>query len=145
MNIYNEISIVIASIAGWIASKKWIFPYIIKMWKWLKERKKENDKNNIDASKELTQIKEDQNNVYENQIDFLVNQLNTLENQLANYQIQLEKMRAKILELNSSIYSQSLTIGKLKSFSCCKADCPYRQLCDENNLQEKNNEDESKS
>lgn len=44
----TTISTVAGTIISYIASKKYIFPYIVKAYEWLKNRKKEQDKENID-------------------------------------------------------------------------------------------------
>ena len=144
IQILNDISIAIGSIAAFILSKKWVVPLLIKCWHWLKHEKKEYDDNNIDSSKELTNIKNSNVKVYESQINFLVNQLQTLELQLDNYSVQLEKLREKILELNTSLFNKSMTIGKLREMSCCKSDCQFREMCNENDVIKEEEKDEVK-
>ncbi len=71
-------------------SKKYLFPQLLKFGEWIKERKKENEKHNVNLKKELTDLTDKSNDVYENQINFLMQQVKQLENELIEYQKQLE-------------------------------------------------------
>lgn len=111
------------SIAAWLASEKWIFPFIKTTWEWLVD----NGRRNIDTSKEIKDLEEKTNSTYEDQITFLVGQIDHLEKQLLQYSEQLEKLRAKILELNQKLFNKSMEISKLREMACCNSECKFRQ------------------
>lgn len=121
----------ITTLIGWLVSKKYILPHIIKLWSWLKDRKRENENHNVNLKKELTDLTDKSNDVYENQINFLMQQVKQLENELIEYQKQLETFRSKILELNNNLYHKSLTIGKLRQYCCKNENCKMRIYCDD--------------
>lgn len=120
-----------STILTWVMGKKYLLPQLIKLWEWIKEKKKENDNHKLNATKELKEIEEKSNDVYENQITFLMQQVQQLENELLEYQKQLEVFRKKILELNNSLYHKSLIIGKLRQYCCKNEDCKFRIYCDD--------------
>lgn len=115
------------SIAAWLASEKFLIPWIVRGWKWVIDRGRELDAKNLDSTKELKEIEEKTNETYENQINFLVGQIDHLEKQLLQYSEQLEKLRAKILELNQKLFNKSMEISRLKELTCCNQNCKFRQ------------------
>lgn len=119
------------TIISWLVGKEFLFPQILKLWQWIKERKQQQDNHNVNASKEIAEYKDKSNDVYENQITFLMQQVQQLENELIEYQKQLEMFRRKILELNNNLYHKSLIIGKLRQYCCKNEDCKMRQYCDD--------------
>lgn len=119
----------IGGIITWLIGKDFLLPQILKLITWIKERKKERDETNVNATKELTSIKKENNEVYENQITFLLNQIQHLENELIEYSKQLERLRNKILELNDRLYNKQLIISKLRKYCCANESCELRQEC----------------
>lgn len=124
----------VSTLCAWLISKKWLLPYIVKAWEWLKERKHKQDNDNIDATKELTAIKKESNEVYESQIKFLTTQVEHLENELLQFQNQLEILRKKILELNQKLFHKSMLIDKLKNLCCKNKHCKMRIYCDDSDF-----------
>ncbi len=130
------IATALGSIIAWITSKKFIFPYLVKIYEWLKNRKKEQDKENVDSSKELLDIKEKSNDVYQNQIEFTVNQINKLQTLLTEKQTeindyinQLSELRTQIVKLQKELSEEQMRSNKLSSLVCCNSDCKCRQTC----------------
>lgn len=134
MSITQTIVTAVSTLCAWLISKKWLLPYIVKVWEWLKERKHKQDTSNIDATKELTAIKKESNEVYESQITFLTTQVEHLENELLQFQNQLELLRKKILELNQKLFHKSMLIDKLKHLCCKNEGCKMRVYCDDNDF-----------
>lgn len=139
--IIQTIITICSTIITWLIGKKYLLPYIIKAWEWLRERKHKQDANNIDATKELTAIKKESNEVYESQITFLTTQVEHLENELLQFQNQLELLRKKILELNQKLFHKSMLIDKLKHLCCKNEGCKMRVYCNENDFCISNKED----
>lgn len=125
----NTFITIISTVITWLLGKQFLLPQIVRLWNYIKEKKKEQDKSNVDSTKELIEIKQNNNDLYQNQISFLVKQVEYFENELLNYQSQLELLRKKILELNNQLYSKSLIIGKLRQYCCANEDCKYRIYC----------------
>ena len=112
----NEtIGTIVLTVIGWLASEKFLFPQLIKLWKWIRGVKKEIDKGNVDASKEILNVKEQHAEIYESQINFLMSQVDRLEQEINQHQEQLAKMRSMILELNSRLFKKDVIIGKLST------------------------------
>lgn len=92
-----EISIIqvlitsISAIFAYILSKRYLFKYIVKFFKWLLNIKQEFDKRNVDASKEILNIKDRNNDIYENQIEFLTAQVKAFEERINFKQQELNK------------------------------------------------------
>lgn len=127
----------ITAIFTYIISKKYLFKYIIQFIEWLFNFKKDFDKKNVDASKELLEIKDSSNNVYENQIIFLTEQVKTFEerinfkqNELNKYLDELSELRQKILVLQKDVYNNQVQIAQLKSMYCGNISCQARINCD---------------
>nr|WP_320038850.1 hypothetical protein [uncultured Bacteroides sp.] len=132
----TTISTVAGTIISYIASKKYIFPYIVKAYEWLKNRKKEQDKENIDSSKELLDIKEKSNDVYENQLEFTLSQidklqklLNDKQTEINEYINQLSSLRKQLVELQKELTNEQLKNNKLSSLVCYNSECKCRQIC----------------
>lgn len=123
----------ICSIATWLAGEKFLFPQLVNIWNWIINRKRENDEHNINATKEVFEVKEAANNAYEEQITFFMTQIRQLEEELLNYQEQLGKLRTKILELNNQLYANSLEMNKYKHLCCMNESCQFRQSCSDFN------------
>jgi chromosome segregation ATPase len=128
----------ISSVGGWIVSKKFVVPYIVKAYEWIRNYKKEQDKENIDSSKELIEIKEQTNNVYENQLEFCMKQIAELQTNLTDkqkelndYINQLSELRNKIVELQKQLYESQMKYSKLSSLCCSNKECQFRQSCNE--------------
>lgn len=92
-----EISIVqilitsISAIFAYILSKRYLFKYVVQFFKWLFNIKQEFDKRNVDASKEILNIKDRNNDIYENQIEFLTTQVKAFEERINFKQQELNK------------------------------------------------------
>lgn len=136
VQILNYIITAISSIVAFAISKKILWKYVVQASKWLFNFKKDFDKKNVDASKELLLIKDKNNDVYENQIQFLTSQVNTLEGrinfkqeELNKYLDELQQLREKIVELQKQIYDNKLKIAHLESLCCSKLDCESRCKC----------------
>ena len=131
--IEQTIGTVVLSIGGWIAGQKFLLPHLVKGWNWIRGRKKEFDDQNVDASKNILDIKLQNQEVYESQITFLMNQIDRLEHEINNHQEQLGKMRSMVLELNSRLFKKDILIGKLRELCCANADCKFRVMCTDDN------------
>lgn len=125
----QTIGTAIIGICGWLAGEKFLFPWIVKGWDWIRGKKKEFDDENVDASKEILDIKQQSQEVYESQINFLMNQIDRLEQEINSHQEQLSKMRSMVLELNSRLFKKDVLIGKLRELCCANAGCKFRVLC----------------
>lgn len=124
---------ILLTIAGtiltWLASEKFLIPWIVTGWNWMINKGRELDDKNINSTKELKEIEDKISSNYESQIKFLVESVERLEHELLEYQKTLEELRSKILELNQRLYQKSLTITKLRQISCTNAECPNRAFC----------------
>lgn len=129
----QTIGTIVLSISGWLVGQKFLLPYLIKGWDWIRGKKKEIDDQNVDASKSILDIKLQSQEVYESQINFLMNQIDRLEQEINNHQGQLQKMRSMVLELNSRLFKKDILIGKLRELCCANADCKFRVLCTDDN------------
>lgn len=125
----ETIGTIIITICGWLAGQKFLLPWLIKGWDWLRGKKKEFDNENVDASKEILDIKQQSQEVYESQINFLMNQIDRLEQEINSHQEQLTKMRSMVLELNSRLFKKDVLIGKLRELCCANTDCKFRVFC----------------
>lgn len=122
----EQIITIIGSILAWLASEKFLIPWIVKGWNWLIERGRDLDDKNIDFTKELKGIEESTINNYKNQIEFLVQRVEQLEHELLEYQKILEELRGKILSLNNQLYRKSMSLARYKQLSCSLENCPHR-------------------
>ena len=43
------------TIISWLVGKEFLFPQILKLWQWIKERKQQQDNHNVNASKEIAE------------------------------------------------------------------------------------------
>lgn len=135
----EALQIILTAIGGiitYIISKEYIAGYVIQFFKWLFNRKKEKDNNNIDATKELIDIRNDNNEVYENQIEFLTQQVKNFEeritfkqNELNKYLDELQELRQKIVKMQELIFDNQMKIAKLQAMCCAKLECPDRIQC----------------
>lgn len=126
----------VSAIFAYIISKKYIFKYVIQFFKWLFNIKQEFDKQNVNASKELLEIKDKNNNVYEEQIQFLTQQIQTLEERIEFKQAELNKyldelavLRQKIVDMQEKICDNQLHIAELESYCCKNIECKSRCRC----------------
>ena len=119
----------IGTIVTYLMAQKWIFPFIAKVWVWLKEKKKEQEDNNISATEEILEYKKNTIDVTEKQFEVLLNQITSLEEELQNYANELQKLRTTILRLNARLYDKSILITKLQKKCCDREDCPNRIAC----------------
>lgn len=134
--ILNYILTAISSIVAFALSKKYLWKYIINFFKWLLNIKKDFDKKNVDASKELLTIKDKNNDVYENQIQFLTDQIKVFEErinfkqqELNKYLDELQELREKIIQMQKQIYDNRLKIVHLQSLCCSNLECKLRCKC----------------
>lgn len=125
----QTIGTIVLSIVGWLAGQKFLLPWLIKFWDWIRGKKKELDEQNVDASKEIVDLKAQHQEVYESQINFLMNQIDRLEQEINSHQTQLGKMRSMVLELNSRLFKKDVLIGKLRELCCANTNCKFRVLC----------------
>lgn len=126
----NEtVGTIVLTVVGWLASEKFLFPQLVKLWNWVRGIKKEIDEENVDASKEILNVKEQHAEIYESQINFLMNQIDRLEKEINQHQEQLSKMRSMVLELNSRLFKKDVIIGKLRELCCANINCKYREYC----------------
>lgn len=128
------------TIVAWLASEKFLIPWIAKGWDWLINKGRELDDKNIDFTKELKEIEESTICNYKNQIEFLVQRVEQLEQELIAYQKILEELRGRILNLNNQLYRKSMSLAKYREHSCGKKDCPYREYLIDEEIQD-NKED----
>lgn len=126
----------ISSIIAFIFSRRYLWKYVVQAFEWLFNFKKDFDKKNVDASKEILNIKDKNNDIYENQIEFLTAQVNTLEGrinfkqeELNKYLDELQQLREKIVELQKQIYDNKLKIAHLESLCCGNLECKSRCKC----------------
>lgn len=125
----QTIGTIILSIGGWLVGQKFLLPYLIKVWNWIRGKKKEFDDENVDASKEILNVKLQSQEVYESQINFLMSQIDRLEKEINSHQEQLGKMRSMVLELNSRLFKKDVLIGKLRELCCANTSCKFRVMC----------------
>lgn len=121
------------SITTWILSKEYLFPYIVKAYEWIIGKKREKDKENIDSSKELLEIRDKANDVYENQLEFCMKQIGELQTRLTEKQYelndyinQLAELRSKIVDMQKQLYESQIKNNKLSSLCCSNLGCKYR-------------------
>lgn len=136
VEIINYIITALSSIIAFGLSKKYIWRYVVQAFNWLFNFKKDFDKQNVDASKELLTIKDKNNDVYENQIQFLTDQIKIFEERINNKQQELNKyldelqeLREKIIQMQKQIYDNRLKIVHLQSLCCSNLDCKLRCKC----------------
>lgn len=129
MDIVDVILASLGSIFTFICAQKWIFPLFGKIWCWLKDRKKELDEHNIDATESILDIKKGTIEVTEKQFELLLNQISRLEEELQSYSNELQKLRTTILRLNAKLYDKSLLLSKLQKKCCDRVDCKDRIVC----------------
>jgi len=134
----ETVTTVVSSVVSWIVSKKYIFPYIKQAFEWIRNYKKEKDKENIDSSKELLEIKDKSNDVYENQLQFCMKQISDLQtvltlkqSEINDYINQLSDLRNKIVDLQKQLYDSQMKYSKLSSLCCSNKECQFRQSCNE--------------
>lgn len=127
---------ILSSISVFILSKKYLWKYVVQAFQWLFNLKKDFDKKNVDASKEILNIKDRNNDIYENQIEFLTAQVKAFEDrinfkqqELNKYLDELQQLREKIVEMQKQIYNNRLKIAHLESLCCSKLDCESRCKC----------------
>lgn len=125
----QTIGTIILSICGWLAGEKFLLPWIVKGWDWIRGKKREFDDENVDASKEILNVKLQSQEVYESQINFLMSQIDRLEQEINSHQEQLGKMRSMVLELNSRLFKKDVLIGKLRELCCANTSCKFRVMC----------------
>ena len=144
MNLVDSIILTsIGSIFTFICAQKWIFPLLGKLWTWMKDKKKELDEHNIDATESILEIKKGTIEVTEKQFEVLLNQISSLEEELQAYANELQKLRTTILRLNAKLYDKSLLLSRLQKKCCDREDCPNRIVC-KNYLCEIIDEEENK-
>lgn len=136
-NIAYLVGTAVIAIVTWLASKKFLLPYIIKFFNWVRGRKKEQDDLNIDATKELAQIRKDVGEIYETRIQFLLKQISILQDQVQKNCEAVARLQDKIKEMNDNLYSKNITIHQLQENSCCVENCKYRVLCNLSELSDK--------
>lgn len=129
MNIADVILASLGSIFTFICAQKWIFPLLGKLLSWIKDKKKELDEHNIDATESILELKKGTIEVTERQFEVLLNQISSLENQLNEYAKELQELRNTILKLNSKLYQKSLVIAELQKNCCERDDCQMRIAC----------------
>lgn len=130
MNLIDSIILTsIGSIFTFICAQKWIFPLLGKLLSWIKDKKKELDEHNIDATESILELKKGTIEVTERQFEVLLNQISSLENQLNEYAKELQELRNTILKLNSKLYQKSLVIAELQNRCCGRDDCLDRISC----------------
>lgn len=122
------------SIAAWLASEKFLIPWIVKGWNWMIDKGRDLDSKNIDFTKELKEIEESTISSYKNQIEFLVQRVEQLEHELIEYQKILEELRSKILSLNNQLYRKSMSLAKYRELSCTNKQCPHRVFFHEDEI-----------
>ncbi len=122
------------TIISWIAGKKYLFPYIKQAYDWIRNYKRERDRENIDSSKELLEIKEQANDIYENQLNFCMKQISDLQDtitgkqkELNDYIDQLSQLRGKIVELQKELYQYQMKNSQLCAMYCSNSECKFRQ------------------
>lgn len=125
IGIIEVIGTVVVTLVTYLASQKWVFPAIGKVWTWFKDR----EKKQIDVTEELHTIKMNEQEYYEKTFQTLLNQITSLEEELQSYASELEKLRTTILRLNSKLYDKSLLISQLQTKCCERMDCPHRIVC----------------
>lgn len=136
IQILNYIITGFSSVGGFLLAKKYLWEYIVKFFEWLFQVKRNFDEQNVNASKELLEIKEDTNNVYENQIQFLSDQVKSFEDRINFKQAELNKyldelhiLRQKLIDLQKQLYENQVEIAKLKTMYCGNIGCPHRVTC----------------
>ncbi len=125
MNDFTIITI-LSSILAWISAQKWIFPFLLKCYEWVCNKKKEQ----LDITDELNAIKQNETEYYKQTFETLLNQIQSLEEELERYSSELEKLRKQILKLNSKLYDKSVIISSLQYKCCARENCKDRILCD---------------
>lgn len=130
----------ITGIITWMTTQRWVWPLIIKLFNWIKNKKKEREEATIEAGQEIANFKRSHIEVQEKQFQSLLNQISNLENQLTDYATELSELRQKILLLNKEIFRKELVIQDLHKHSCCVKNCPNRILCSFNELKTGNDE-----
>ena len=125
----NIILTAIGSVITYLAAQKWLFPHIVKLWEWIKERKKQQDENNINATSEILEIKKNTLDVTEKQFEVLLNQISRLEEELQAYADELQRLRTTILRLNARLYTKSILLTKLQGKCCDRENCKDRIAC----------------
>lgn len=125
MDLATTILTTIGTLVTYLIGKNFFIPQLAKLWEWIKKKNKEN----VNATRELIEIKQENHELYVQQIQFLNSQVSELENELLNYIDQLEKLRTKVLELNKKLFEKGLLIAKVHDFICINKQCKARTYC----------------
>lgn len=128
------ITTIITTIAGTLASVKWLFPLVGKAYKYFADKGYNDDKQNLTLNKEVIEFKENSNELYQNQITFFVKQCDILQSQLIQKQTEIDilnkainSLRSQLLTVQSQLDDNNKKIDELHNYSCSVANCQMRK------------------
>lgn len=127
----NEIVLTsVGTLFAYIASKDYFIPWIIKLWEWIRKKKNDLDKKQLDVVDEIHKVRMNENEYYEETFNTLLGQIERLESELKNYAEELSTLRNEILMLNSKLYKKSMIILDLQKRCCLNEHCKDRVCCE---------------
>lgn len=127
----NEIVLTsVGTLFAYIASKDYFIPWIVKLWEWIRKKKNDLDKKQLDVVDEIHKVRMNENEYYEETFNTLLGQIERLEGELKNYAEELSTLRNEILMLNSKLYKKSMIILDLQKRCCLNEHCKERVCCE---------------
>lgn len=127
----NEIVLTsVGTLFAYIASKDYFIPWIVKLWEWIRKKKNDLDKKQLDVIDEIHKVRMNENEYYEETFNTLLGQIERLEGELKNYAEELSTLRNEILMLNSKLYKKSMIILDLQKRCCLNEHCKERVCCE---------------
>ena len=120
----------IGSVITFIMAQKWIFPLLFKLWEWIRKKKNDLDKKQLDVVDEIHKVRMNDNEYYADTFNTLLGQIERLEGELKNYAEELSTLRNEILMLNSKLYKKSMIILDLQKRCCLNEHCKERVCCE---------------
>ena len=132
-SLLTTLATILSTLLAWLIGKDFLIPQLVRLWKWAKTEKQNEEDRQISISDEITKLKLNDVERYEKTFTTLLNQISDLEEELKKYSKELQELRATILKLNSKLYEKSLVISDMQKFTCELAkDCPKRVVCKHN-------------
>ena len=126
----NIIITSIGTLVSYLLAQKWIFPLFVKLWEWLRNKKNDLDKKQLDVVDEIHKVRMNENEYYEETFNTLLGQIERLEGELKSYAEELSTLRNEILMLNSKLYRKSVIILDLQKRCCLNEQCKHRVCCE---------------